>query len=147
LIESSTTLNSVRYPLVGRYGLSRGPSIIEVITEKDASTMVSLQPRRSCAMSSDQKSLRQTYTLGQALRLSLLRTTCQTIPRSKWSYRFNSTSAPSPSSDLATKQDPHETARIRLKPLIDDFEAPIDYAVAYGSGVIHQANRPGSGEV
>jgi len=86
--------------------------------------------------SSDQQLLRQTYTLGQALRLSLLQTTTCPV---QWCAR--------PQSTLAAKQDPHETARARLKPLIDDFEAPIDYAVAYGSGVIHQANRPGSGEV
>lgn len=48
---------------------------------------------------------------------------------------------------LADKQDPHELARERLRPLIDTFEAPIDYAVAYGSGVIHQANRDTSNDV
>ncbi|EIW71241.1 hypothetical protein TREMEDRAFT_16117, partial [Tremella mesenterica DSM 1558] len=34
----------------------------------------------------------------------------------------------------------------RLKPVIDSFEAPIDWAVAYGSGVIRQANRSPSDE-
>jgi len=89
--------------------------------------------------SSDLQSLRQTYTLGQALRLDLLRRTAVCPVDSKWTYRAQST--------LAQKQDPHETARARLKPLIDDFEAPIDYAVAYGSGVIHQANKSDAGEV
>jgi len=89
--------------------------------------------------SSDIQSLRQTYTLGQALRLDLLRRTAICPINATWTYRTQST--------LAEKQDPHETARARLKPLIDDFEAPIDYAVAYGSGVIHQANKSNSGEV
>jgi hypothetical protein len=48
---------------------------------------------------------------------------------------------------LADKQDPHETARARLRPLIESFDAKVDYAVAYGSGVIHQANRPTSNDV
>lgn len=35
----------------------------------------------------------------------------------------------------------------RLRPVIDSFEGPVDWAVAYGSGVIHQANRSPAGVV
>jgi len=31
----------------------------------------------------------------------------------------------------------------RFRPVIDAFEAPVDLAVAYGSGVIAQANKSG----
>jgi len=34
-----------------------------------------------------------------------------------------------------------QTAYARLRPIIDTFEAPIEWAVAYGSGVVHQANE------
>ncbi|CAD6574846.1 MAG: Mitochondrial translocator assembly and maintenance protein 41 [Tremellales sp. Tagirdzhanova-0007] len=36
--------------------------------------------------------------------------------------------------------DSQKTAYTRLRPVIDTFTAPIDWAAAYGSGVIHQAN-------
>ena len=93
------------------------------------------------------RTLRQTYTLGQALRIDYLhKTQTLTCPVQWLSYRSSSSST-SPAGDLAKEQDPHETARARLRPLIEHFEAPVDYAVAYGSGVIHQANRAPGGEV
>ena len=94
------------------------------------------------------RTLRQTYTLGQALRIDYLHKTHRACPAGWLSYRCSSSSLPTgPTGDLAKEQDPHETARARLRPLIEHFEAPVDYAVAYGSGVIHQANRAPGGEV
>jgi hypothetical protein len=92
----------------------------------------------------------RTYTLGQALRLA-----CQarTPARPRYRYPTNSYSTQSHSSSssdlkgLADEQDPHESARARLRPLVDSFDGKVDYAVAYGSGVIHQANRPTTNEV
>ena len=51
---------------------------------------------------------------------------------------------PSPSSPSPTKHPAESPAYDRLRPIIDSFEAPVEWAVAYGSGVFAQANqKPG----
>lgn len=53
----------------------------------------------------------------------------------------NSTEPSSPLAGLPSQLDPSQRkAYGRLRPVIDSFAAPIDWAVAYGSGVVHQAN-------
>jgi hypothetical protein len=56
--------------------------------------------------------------------------------------------APTPAAQSSGLGDAKRQAAFdRLRPVIDSFEGPVDWAVAYGSGVIHQANRVPSGEV
>lgn len=56
--------------------------------------------------------------------------------------------APAPPEQSSGLEDTkRQAAYDRLRPVIDSFKGPVDWAVAYGSGVIHQANRPASGEV
>ncbi|RXK34749.1 hypothetical protein M231_07991 [Tremella mesenterica] len=70
-----------------------------------------------------------------------------TVPLSHTKNSYTSsdiTKSPNSSSSVTTEET-HNSYN-RLKPVIDSFEAPIDWAVAYGSGVIRQANRSPSDE-
>jgi hypothetical protein len=69
---------------------------------------------------------------------------------SKESRRYNSLSSHSRplGTDLPSSLNPaQQKAYARLRPVVDSFRAPIDWAVAYGSGVINQANTSASAEV
>ncbi|KAK4685809.1 hypothetical protein P7C73_g4334, partial [Tremellales sp. Uapishka_1] len=64
-------------------------------------------------------------------------------------YRRSFSAQPSPvlekpSTALDSSASPRQLAYDRLRPVIDSFQAPVDWAVAYGSGVIHQANASSS---
>ncbi len=54
--------------------------------------------------------------------------------------RLSSSATPRPTEPQTSLTEAQRTAYTRLRPIIDKFEAPIDWAVAYGSGVVHQAN-------
>jgi len=54
--------------------------------------------------------------------------------------RFESDLSSETTESASTLTAAQQTAHARLRPIVDTFNAPIDWAVAYGSGVVHQAN-------